>query len=66
VVLAALPVAANWTALRTPTRVLAAVLLTGFALVTGFSIGLFYLPAAGALLGAILWSAVPAPSRDAR
>ena len=66
VALAALPVAANWTALRTPTRVLAAVLLTGFALVAGFSIGLLYLPAAGALLAAILWSAVPAPVRADR
>ena len=66
VVLAALPVAANWTALRTPARVLAAGLLTGFALITGFSIGLFYLPAAAALFGAVLWSAVPTAARAGR
>ena len=59
VVLTGLPVAANWTALRTASRVLAALLLTGFALATGFSVGLFYLPAAGALLAAVLWGAVP-------
>jgi hypothetical protein len=66
VVLTALPLAASWTPLRTPARVLAAVLLTGFVLVAGFSIGLFYLPAVGALLGAILWSALQAPAREGR
>ena len=54
VVLAALPLAANWTRLRTAARALAALLLTGFALVTGFSIGLFYLPTAGAMVAAAL------------
>jgi hypothetical protein len=62
VVLTALPVAANWTALRTAARALAAVLLTGFALATGFSIGLCYLPAAGALPAAVLWGVRPTPA----
>ena len=54
VMLAALPLAANWTRLRTAAQALAALLLTGFALVTGFSIGLFYLPTAGAMVAAAL------------
>lgn len=58
VVLAAVPLALNWTAFRGPARALTAFLLVGFCLLTGFSIGLFYLPSAIAMAAAAIWGAV--------
>ena len=49
VVLAALPLALNATRLRTPARAVAAALLLIGSLLTGFSIGLYYLPSALAM-----------------
>lgn len=58
VVLAALPLALNGTRLRTPARAVAAALLLLGSVLTGFSIGLYYLPSALAMtVAAILASA---------
>ena len=46
---------------RRPVRAVAAILLTAFVVVGIFSIGLFYLPAAGAMFGA----AASAPPSEA-
>jgi hypothetical protein len=54
VVLAGLPLAFNSTGWRTVGRAGSALLLTAFALVTGFSIGLLFLPSAAAMIAAAI------------
>lgn len=65
VVLAALSLALNGTRLRTPARALAAALLLLGSILTGFSIGLYYLPSALAMtVAAVLGMAsTAAPQR---
>lgn len=55
VILSAAPLLLNGTRYAAPARLLAAVLLLGFVVIAGFSIGLFYLPNAVAMLLAALW-----------
>ena len=56
-VVAALALALNGTRLRTPARVVAAALLLIGSLLAGFSIGLYYLPSALAMVVAAIRSA---------
>ena len=55
VMIAGLPLVLGWSRLpRRPTRIIAAVLLVGWVLVTGLSVGLLYAPSALAMLGAAI------------
>lgn len=55
VILSAAPLLLDGTRYAAPARLLAAALLLGFIVVAGFSIGLFYLPSAVAMLLAAIW-----------
>jgi hypothetical protein len=55
VMIAGLPLVLRWPRLlRRPTRLIAAILLISWVLVTGFSVGLLYAPSAVAMLGAAI------------
>ncbi|MGH2350436.1 MAG: hypothetical protein ACRDI2_13275 [Chloroflexota bacterium] len=66
IIFAGLPLAVNWTELTLAGRAVSAVLLVVFATVTGFSIGLFYVPSAVAMLAAALRATAPGSPRMAR
>lgn len=63
VILSAAPLLLNETRYAAATRLVAAVLLLSFVVLTGFSIGLFYLPSAAAMLLAALWLIGSRPER---